>query len=80
MKWLYLQEEAPSAPGDSQQSQQEKDEAARKNKSEILPYFQAALNRILTCYIIPVQMHLPKFFINQYNFVKAAYDARSNKE
>lgn len=78
---LYLQEEeVPSIAGDGQQSQKEKEEAARKNKSEILPYFQAALNRILTCYIIPVQMHLPKFFINQYNFVKAAYDARSNKE
>lgn len=79
---LYLQEEgeAPQIAGDDQPSQKEKDEAARKNKSEILPYVQNAYNRILTCYIIPVQMHLPKFFINQYNFVKAAYDARSNKE
>lgn len=59
---------------------QENTEKQSKDNDKIAPHLQNTYNRILINYVVPVQIYFPKFLLNQYNFIKAAYDARSNKE
>lgn len=71
----------PEVPKDTpEKTAAQKNEDSTKSKSEKLPYVQNAYNRILMNYLMPVELEFPKFFLNQYNFVKAAYEQRSNKE
>lgn len=74
-------EKTDAAIDANQQSEEEKKkkEAATKLKRESTNKVELAFNRVLMNYVIPVQIHLPKFFLNQYNFIQAAYNARSNK-